>query len=105
MPALDPSTRERWRRLVVVDPADRTIGTVTSFYLDRESGLPRWALVLTGWFSDQRAFVPLADAREEDGEIVVPCTLEQVRTAPGASGPDGELTPADERALVGHYGL
>jgi len=82
MPALDPATRDRWRGLVVVDRDGVTIGTVTSFYLDRVSGVPTWALVLTGWFTDRTAFVPIRDAAECDGEIKVTWTRAEVRRAP-----------------------
>jgi hypothetical protein len=104
MPALDPATRDRWRGLVVVDRDGLTIGTVTSFYLDRVSGVPTWALVLTGWFTDRTAFVPIRDAAESDGEIQVPLTKAQVRRAPWVET-FGGLSPVAERTLAVHYGL
>ncbi len=38
MAALDPKTLERWRRLVVIDRDGTAVGTISEFYLDRESG-------------------------------------------------------------------
>jgi hypothetical protein len=104
MPALDPETRERWRDMVVVDRDAATVGTIETFYLDRASGLPTWALVHTGWLGDRRTFVPLHHAVEADGEIHLPYTKAQVRDAPGID-PGTELRPDDELALYGHYGL
>jgi Domain of unknown function (DUF2382)/PRC-barrel domain len=104
MPALDPETRERWREMVVVDRDAATIGTIASFYLDRASGRPTWALVHAGWLGDRRSFVPLADAVETDGEIRLPYSKSQVHQAPQlGTGP--ELTADQELALAGHYGL
>ena len=104
MPALDPENHERWRDLVVVDRESATVGTIETFYLDRASGRPTWALVHTGWLGDRRSFVPLAAAVEVDGEIRLPYTKAQIREAPAVAS-DGELGADDELALVGHYGL
>ena len=104
MPALDPDTRERWRDMVVVDRDAATVGTIATFYLDRASGLPTWALVHAGWLGDRRSFVPLADAVEADGEIRVPYTKAQVHQAPQL-GTGSELNADQELLLAGHYGL
>jgi hypothetical protein len=45
MPALDPETLDRWRELVVVDRDGAAVGTISEFYLDRDSGQPTWALI------------------------------------------------------------
>jgi uncharacterized protein (TIGR02271 family) len=104
MPALDPDTRERWRDMVVVDRDAATVGTITMFYLDRASHLPTWALVQTSWFGDRQTFVPLHHAVEVDGEIRVPYPKSHIQQAP-EFGPGAELTPDQELALYGHYGL
>jgi uncharacterized protein DUF2382/PRC-barrel domain protein len=104
MPALDPQTRERWRDMVVVDRDAATVGTITMFYLDRATGLPTWALVRTGWLGDRQTFVPLHHATEADGEIRVPYPKARIQEAP-AFDPAAELTPDQELALYGHYGL
>jgi len=51
----------------------------------------------------QRALVPARDAVAAVERVWVPFDGEQVRAAPKASG--GELTQADELALLAHYGL
>ena len=104
MPALDPETRERWRDLVVVDRDAATVGTITAFYLDRATGLPTWALVHTGWFTDAQTFVPLTHAVETNQEIRVPYPKAFIQQAPRLQAPQ-ELSPDDEVVLSAYYGL
>lgn len=104
MPALDPETRARWRDLVVVDRDAATVGTITAFYLDRATGLPTWALVHTGWFTDAQTFVPLTHAVETNDEIRVPYAKAFIQQAPRIQAHQ-ELSPDDEVVLSGYYGL
>jgi Domain of unknown function (DUF2382)/PRC-barrel domain len=104
MPALDPETRERWRDLVVVDQDAATVGTITAFYLDRATGLPTWALVHTGWFTDTQTFVPLIHAVETNDEIRIPYPKALIQQAPRIQAPQ-ELSPDDEIILSAYYGL
>jgi len=104
MPALDPETRERWRDLVVVDQDAATVGPITAFYLDRATGLPTWALVHTGWFTDAQTFVPLTHAVETNDEIRVPYAKAFIQQAPRIQAHQ-ELSPDDEVVLSGYYGL
>jgi stress response protein YsnF len=104
MPALDPETRARWRNLVVVDRDAATVGTITAFYLDRATGLPTWALVHTGWFTDAQTFVPLTHAVETNEEIRVPYPKAFVQQAPRIQAHQ-ELSPDHEVVLSAYYGL
>ena len=104
MPALDPETRERWRDLVVVDQDAATVGTITAFYLDRATGLPTWALVHTGWFTDAQTFVPLTHAVEANEEIQVPYPKAFIQQAPRIQA-DQELSPDHEVVLSAYYQL
>jgi Domain of unknown function (DUF2382) len=104
MPALDPETRERWRDLVVVDQDAATVGTITAFYLDRATGLPTWALVHTGWFSDAQTFVPLTHAVETNQEIRIPYRKAFIQQAPPIQAYE-ELSPDDEVVLSAYYQL
>jgi stress response protein YsnF len=104
MPALDPETRERWRDLVVVDQDAATVGTITAFYLDRATGLPIWALVHTGWFTDAQTFVPLTHAVEANEEIQIPYAKAFIQQAPRIHAHE-ELSPDDEVVLSAYYGL
>jgi stress response protein YsnF len=104
MPALDPETRERWRDLVVVDRDAATVGTITAFYLDRATGLPTWALVHTGWFTDAQTFLPLTHAVETNDEIRVPYPKAFIQQAPPIQAHQ-DLSPDDEVVLSSYYGL
>jgi hypothetical protein len=104
MPALDPERRERWRDLVVVDRDAATVGTITAFYLDRATGLPTWALVHTGWFTDAQTFVPLTHAVETNDEIRIPYPKAFIQQAPRLQAHQ-ELSPDDEVVLSAYYGL
>jgi stress response protein YsnF len=104
MPALDPETRERWRDLVVVDQDSATVGPITAFYLDRATGLPTWALVHTGWFTDAQTFVPLTHAVETNQEIRVPYPKAFIQQAPRIQAHQ-ELSPDHEVVLSAYYGL
>jgi len=104
MPALDPETRERWRDLVVVDQDAATVGTITAFYLDRATGLPTWALVHTGWFTDAQTLVPLTHAVESNQEIRVPYPKAFIQQAPPLHAHQ-ELSPDHEVVLSAYYGL
>jgi stress response protein YsnF len=104
MPALDPETRERWRDLVVVDQDSATVGTITAFYLDRATGLPTWALLQTGWFTDAQTFVPLTHAVETNQEIRIPYPKAFLQQAPPIQA-HHELSPDDEVVLSAYYGL
>ncbi|HJW35998.1 MAG TPA: PRC-barrel domain-containing protein [Actinomycetes bacterium] len=57
MAAFDPATLDRWRALAIVDRDGSTVGTISEFYLDRETGHPTWALVNTGLFGTTQTFV------------------------------------------------
>jgi hypothetical protein len=104
MPALDPETRERWRDLVVVDQDAATVGPITAFYLDRATGLPTWALVHTGWFTDAQTFVPLTHAVEANEEIRIPYPKAFIQQAPRLQAHQ-ELSPDDEVVLSAYYRL
>src|SRR5829696_9072098 len=104
MPALDPETRARWRDMVVVDQDAATVGTITAFYLDRATGLPTWALVHTGWFTDAQTVVPLTHAVEANEEIQIPYPKAFIQQAPRIQAHQ-ELSPDDEVVLSAYYRL
>ena len=104
MPALDPETRARWRDMVVVDQDAATVSTITAFYLDRATGLPTWALVHTGWFTDAQTVVPLTHAVETNKEIQIPYPKAFIQQAPPIHAHQ-ELSPDDEVVLSAYYRL
>jgi hypothetical protein len=104
MAAFDPATLDRWRALAIVDRNGTTVGTISEFYLDRETGYPTWALVDTGLFGSSQMFVPLVHATEIDDGLQVPYEKRHIKDAPRVDLHD-ELTPDEEATLFGHYGV
>jgi PRC-barrel domain len=104
MAAFDPATLERWRALAIVDRDGTTVGTISEFYLDRETGYPTWALVNTGLFGTAHTFVPLVHATEISDGLQVPYEKRHIKDTPRLDLHD-ELTPGEEAALFAHYGV
>ena len=104
MAAFDPATLDRWRALAIVDRDGTTVGTISEFYLDRETGHPTWALVNTGLFGATQTFVPLVHATEIADGLQVPYAKSHIKDAPLLDLHD-ELTPDEEAVLFAHYGV
>jgi uncharacterized protein (TIGR02271 family) len=79
------------------------IGKVEELYYDTDSQQPEWISVITGWFGAHRSLVPLADAREESDDLLVPYAKAHVQEAPHYD-PGRELSEEDEADLFRHYG-
>lgn len=104
MPAIDPATLDRWRTLSIVDRDGGTVGSISEFYLDRETRYPTWALVNIGLFGARQMFVPLLDVTEIRDGLQVPFEKGQIKDAPRIDL-HGELTPEEEATLFAHYGI
>jgi hypothetical protein len=104
MAAIDPATLDRWRTLSIVDRDGHTVGSVSEFYLDRETRYPTWALVNVGLFGGRQIFVPLLQATEIADGLQVPFEKGHIKDAPRIDL-HGELTPDEEAALFAHYGV
>ena len=104
MAAFDPATLDRWRALAIVDRDGTTVGTISEFYLDRETGYPTWALADTGLFGSNQTFIPLVHATELDDGLQVPYEKRHIKDAPRVDLHD-ELTPDEEATLFAHYGV
>ena len=97
-------TVAKWRGGTAVDNDGDKIGSIDEIYLDNETGKPEWLAVKTGMFGNKVSFIPIAEARDQDGKVQVPYDKEQVKKAPQAE-PDGELSQQEEAALYKHYGF
>ena len=104
MAAFDPATLDRWRALAIVDRDGTTVGTISEFYLDRETGYPTWALVNTGLFGANQTFVPLVHATEIGDGLQVPYEKSHIKDTPRVDLHD-ELSPQEEATLFAHYGV
>jgi PRC-barrel domain len=102
MPAFD--VVRTWKQRAVLDRDGHPIGTVIEVYYDAETDQPGWALLDLSAAGGDTSFVPVAEAREEDGAIRVPYERAKVLRAPGMP-PTGRLWPQDEAALYHYYGL
>jgi hypothetical protein len=104
MAAFDPATLDRWRALAIVDRDGTTVGTISEFYLDRETGYPTWALVDTGLLGATQTFVPLVHATEIADGLQVPYEKRRIKDTPRVDLHD-ELSPEEEATLFAHYGV
>jgi PRC-barrel domain len=104
MAAIDPATLDRWRTLSIVDRDGGTVGSISEFYLDRETRYPTWALVNIGLFGARQMFVPLLGATEISDGLQVPYEKGHIKDAPRIDL-HGELTPDEEATLFAHYGI
>lgn len=79
------------------------LGKVGQVFLDDRTDRPAFVTVHTGLFGRRESFVPIADARVEDGRLVVPFTKDQVTGAPSIDLDEGHLDEAEEARLWQHY--
>ena len=93
-----------WRGRTAVDSDGDKIGSIEEIYTDADTGKPEWLAVKTGMFGSKVSFVPIAEARDADGDVRLPYDKQQVKDAPNAEA-DGELSQDEEAALYSHYGL
>jgi uncharacterized protein (TIGR02271 family) len=93
-----------WRGRNAVDSDGDKIGSIDEVYMDADTGKPEWLAVKTGMFGSKVSFVPIAEAREADGDVRLPYDKQQVKDAPNAEA-DGELSQEEEASLYRHYGL
>ncbi len=88
----------------VVDADGHRVGSVQQVYRDDRTGDPEWITVRTGLFGTKETFVPLAGAREADGDLRVPHSKDTIKDAPRIDA-DGHLDPGEEDRLYQYYGL
>lgn len=88
---------------VVYDSDDEKVGGVGQVFLDETTGQPSWVTVRTGLFGLKENFVPLVDARLEDGKLHVAFTKDFIKDAPKLD-PEAPMTVAEEDALQAYYG-
>ena len=87
-----------------VDNDGDKLGKVGNVYLDDRTGEPAWATVNTGLFGTKESFVPLATARVEGDQLVVPFDKAKVKDAPKVAD-DGHIGDDEQEELYRYYGL
>jgi hypothetical protein len=85
-----------------VHGSDGKLGKLEHVYVSEETQQPTWGVVKTGPFGRKRQFVPLQDARDEDGAVHVPVRSGHVKGAPTVPA-DNRLDPETEDRLGRHY--
>ncbi len=100
----DVSQVREWRGQQLVDREGDKVGKIEEIFLDAETEQPEWLAVKTGMFGGKLTFVPLAEAREQDGTVQVPYEKAQIKDAPNVQA-DRELSQDEEAQLYQHYGL
>lgn len=91
-----------WPGKTVLARDGNKIGKVKDIYQDTDTGSPEWISISTSWFSGRTSFVPIEQAQERDGDIVVPYDEAKVKDAPTADE-DGRLSVEEEDQLYRYY--
>ena len=87
-----------------VDSDGDKLGKIGNIYLDDRTGDPAWATVNTGLFGTKESFVPLATARLEGDQLVVPFDKATIKDAPKVAD-DGHIGDDEQEELYRYYGL
>lgn len=94
-----------WVGLKVLDPGDKSIGSLEAVYVDTVTDQPSFLTVKVGVFGHQRlVFVPALGATVTPKAVRVRYAKAVVRDAPSIDT-DGELLAAEEPAVFAHYEL
>jgi hypothetical protein len=96
-------TARDWPAKAVVGHEGDPLGRIAYIYLDRVTGQPTWALVVTGRLRRKPTFVPLTQAVAEDDRVRVPVAGATVRKSPRLTR-RRELSERHEARLLEHYG-
>jgi hypothetical protein len=91
-----------WKGKDLIDRDDERIGKLEDVYVDTESDQPMFVTVKEGFVSKHLTFVPLVGAAASPDGLKVAVSKAQVKDAPNIEQ-GGELSPAQEAALYGHY--
>ena len=79
------------------------IGDLGAIYYDKETGVPEWIGVETGFIATKRLLVPVRGARVEADGVHIAFTKAQVLATPDVGGE--EISEDTERELLAYYGI
>lgn len=96
---IDASKRAK-RDVFVLDGSFGLVGRLDGLHIDPSGDA--WGVVHCGAFGARTRLVPLRGAHWWSGYLRIPCSRQQVRTAPETTG-SLLLTDADADALREHY--
>jgi hypothetical protein len=88
----------------ISDQAENPVGKVKDIYAT--DGYPMWVSVemSSGLAKKRTVFIPLARIKDEDGELVVPYSVQRIGDAPEVDDSDGISAECD-RQLRDYYGI
>jgi hypothetical protein len=89
----------------VHDQERQPIGKVKHVYAIDGDGEPMWIGIAAsfGLFDKREIIVPLARLKEEDGDLLVPYSLDHIRNSPEIES--DEINEQDDRRLRDHFGI
>jgi hypothetical protein len=90
----------------VIDQVGAKLGPVKDLYAPGGEGEPMWVSIemQTGMVGRRTVLVPLARLKEEDGNVVLPYSIQHVEQAPEVEA-DGEISVEDDHRLRDYYGI
>jgi len=95
-----------WTDLIATDPEGESLGRVEDVYVEERTGRPEFVLLRQsrlGGLRHKSVLVPVHEAREEHGALLVPYTAAQVKDAPAVDGRETRLTPEFEDQVLTHF--
>ncbi len=99
-------TADRLEGRKVVSSDGEKVGKVDGVLTD-DRGMPQYLEIKTGWFGSKRHAVPIQQVQgslEDDGDLVVPYTKEQLENAPTLDDHE-DLDYEREQNVGRHYGV
>ena len=100
---VEPFPPDHWRGALLVDVDEEEVAQVDEVFLDRETGVPEWALLTLGLLRPRPAFVPLADAKPLSGwRLQLPYRKSDIDDVPEIPARI-VLTPEDEDILYAYW--
>lgn len=94
---------ESWLGCDVVDDAGELVGVLVDIYDDQATGHPTWLALAADMFATQVHVAPARRAHRRGDTVVVGHTKADITATPSVRA-HHTLSPADQQAVVNHYG-
>lgn len=93
-----------WEGQEVLDTAGEKLGKLDDIFYDTESDAPAFAGVKSGLVGKKLTLVPFTGATVSRSHLRLEITKDRFKNAPSYD-PDSELSPEDEAASYGYFGI
>jgi uncharacterized protein (TIGR02271 family) len=94
---------EQLRGAPVYDSAGEKIGSVEEVFYDKQTNLPEWIGIGTGFLGTKRVLVPVGGSSLEGEAVTVGYAKEHVKDSPDVDS--DEISPQLEQKLYKYYGI